>query len=243
MKFLYFVLACVILGTLFYGVRFFLLRSKSKVLVQQSVAFEQKGDTALLPFLFAGDSTGVGIGASRSEETFAGYFGKDFPNRPIKNISKSGRKTEELVSILQAQKSQSAQWVFVQIGGNDILYFTPHEKLADHIVRVVREGKRVGKHVVLLTSGNVGNAPFFPRILSSVWTRKTLQVRELFTHTAETEGVLYVDLFQERSDDVFLTNIPLYYSSDLLHPSGEGYNIWYAKTREVIRDTNVESEL
>ncbi len=243
MKFFHIAILVILLGSMFYCIRFVFLFTKSKRLVTQGIPFEQTGDSTLLPFLFAGDSTGVGVGSARAEESVAGYFGRDFPTRPIKNLSESGRKTEELIAVLKTQKDQSAEWVFLQIGGNDILYFTPKEKLKHHIDQALTEASRAGKHTVLLTSGNIGNAPFFPKALAGVWTWKTKQVRELFTTAAEKHGTLYIDLFESRKDDIFLTDIHRFYSPDLLHPSGAGYAIWYDKIRTTISNSDLRSGL
>lgn len=227
-----------------YGlVRRVFLLSKSKTLVQQAKPFEQAGEPSAPRFLFVGDSTAVGVGSASPNETVAGYFGADFPDRTIVNLSKSGRKTEENIAVLKYQSDQSFDWVFVQIGGNDILYFTNDKELGGQIQEVLREAKRVGKHTVLITSGNVGLAPFFPKALAPFWTNKTLVVREMFRNAADKEGALYVDLFQPRETDLFSTDIPRFYSGDFLHPSGAGYRHWYKQIRETIRQKGWEETL
>ncbi len=240
---LYVLVIVIVGGCLFHVLRIVSLITKSKRLVKEAKPFEHMGKSTVLPFLFAGDSTAVGVGSSNSKETVAGYFSQDFPHRPIKNLSKSGRKTEELISLLRAQPSNSAEWVFLQTGGNDILYFTSRNTLKLQIAEVLQESKRIGNHVVLLTSGNIGTAPFFPFFIRGIWTMRTLWIRTLFTAAAKKEGVLYVDLFQSRKDDIFLTDIARFYSADLLHPSGAGYKEWYNKIRKTIKHSGLESKL
>lgn len=243
MKIFSVVVFLVILVCTIYGVRFLLLLQKSKALVALAVPFEKSGDARMLPYLFVGDSTAVGVGSRRAEDTYAGYFGVDFPNRTIRNVSKSGRKTAELLPVLHQEPSQSADWVFLQTGGNDILYFTSNADVTRDIDEVLNEAKRIGKHTVLLTSGNVGLAPFFPRWMGGVWSRKTRHVRKIFQDAATKHGALYIDLYRERDEDLFLTDIERYYGSDLLHPSGDGYRHWYDETRKAIKSEGIENAL
>lgn len=233
----------VVLASTIYGVRFFLLLQKSKALVARATPFEKMGDMSAPPFLFVGDSTAVGVGSMRAEDTYAGYFGRDYPNRTIQNLSQSGRKTGEILPILRAREDASADWVFLQTGGNDILYFTQNDVVAREIDDALSEAKRIGRHTVLLTSGNVGLAPFFPRWMGGIWSRKTQQVRKIFQQAAQKHGALYIDLYREREDDLFLTDIPRFYGSDLLHPSGDGYKHWYDETRKAINAEGLEGEL
>ena len=46
--------------------------------------------------------------------------------------------------------------------------------------------------------------------------------------------MIYVDLLAAKVSDLFLTDIGRYYSADLLHPSGEGYAVWYAEMKKVL---------
>ena len=229
----------VLIGAI-YGVRFFLLLQKSKALVARAVPFEKSGDASMPSYLFVGDSTAVGVGSVRSEDTYAGYFAHDFPNRTMRNLSKSGRKTNELLPILREEVDASADWVFLQTGGNDILYFTRNEDVAGDIDDALNEAKRIGKHTVLLTSGNVGLAPFFPTWMGGIWSKKTREVRKIFQDSAEKHGALYIDLYHEREDDLFLTDVSRFYGNDLLHPSGDGYKHWYDETRKAIKAKGID---
>jgi lysophospholipase L1-like esterase len=41
-------------------------------------------------------------------------------------------------------------------------------------------------------------------------------------------GVIFVDLFRDPHNDPFVKEPKRYYCPDGLHPSGEGYGIWFA---------------
>ncbi len=47
-------------------------------------------------------------------------------------------------------------------------------------------------------------------------------------------STMYVDLFRERKDEIFNTDIPRYYAPDLFHPSGDGYGVWYSSLKALL---------
>ncbi len=48
---------------------------------------------------------------------------------------------------------------------------------------------------------------------------------------AAAHNVIYVDLYREAKDDLFLTDIKKYYAPDLLHLTEAGYGNWYEQIR------------
>ena len=60
---------------------------------------------------------------------------------------------------------------------------------------------------------------------------RTLQFRDVFITTAAKYSVTYVDLYEDPSVDVFVLEPERYMALDGLHPSADGYGIWYAKLR------------
>lgn len=181
-----------------------------------------------------GDSTGVGVGATRGEDSLAGRLSEDHPDWSIENVSVSGRKTAELIPVLEALGTHQYDQIIIQIGGNDITYFSDRDTLAGDIATVLQEAKRVSPQVVLLTSGNVGNAPILPRPLAFLWHRRTLQVRDIFMKASEERAVTYVDLYRDKKTDPFFLEPYRYHASDLFHPSSEGYGLWYEEFKKAL---------
>ena len=226
------VLIVVVLGYIVFSfIRVQGLIRESQVLVRGSVPYERTATLETERVLFIGDSTGVGVGATRPEDALAGRTAQDHPNWTIENLSVSGRKTAELIPVLTELGGQYDR-VILQIGGNDITYFTDEKQLAEDIALVLREAKRLSTHVILLTSGNVGNAPILPRPLAFLWHRRTLQVRDIFMRASGEVGVTYVDLYREKRTDPFFLEPYRYHASDLFHPSSEGYGLWYEELKK-----------
>ena len=204
---------------------------ESQMLVRGSTPYQKVVSGATTRVLFVGDSTGVGVGATRGEDSLAGRLSQDHPDWMIENLSVSGRKTAELIPVL-TELGGHYDRVILQIGGNDITYFTDEKQLAQDIALVLREAKRLSAHVILITSGNVGNAPILPRPIAFLWHRRTLQVRDIFMRASEEAGVTYVDLYREKRTDPFFLEPYRYHAIDLFHPSSEGYGLWYEELKK-----------
>ncbi|MFA9262727.1 MAG: GDSL-type esterase/lipase family protein [Undibacterium sp.] len=212
------------------------LIAQSSLLVTHAQPFERTVSDAAAKALFIGDSTGVGVGATEPEESLAGLFAHDHPDWTVSNASVSGRKTAELIAPLQNLSKDSYELVVVQIGGNDITRFTPLDSLEKDIQMVIKEANRVASgQVILLTTGNVGNAPLLPRPLAFLWHWRTLAVRDIFLKAATETNISYVDLYQEPSIDPFALDPYRYHAADLFHPSTAGYALWYEDFKKALR--------
>jgi len=212
------------------------LIKESSVLVRSSVPYQHTVSSDASEVLFIGDSTGVGVGATRPEDSLAGRLSRDYPKWNISNISESGKKTAEIIPLFHSISDHSFRLVIVQIGGNDIIRFSDEEKLAKDIATVLSEAKRVGDRIILITSGNVANAPFFPRPLAFLWGDKSLRVRAIFMEATQKNDATYIDLFLPKKDDPFALEPYRYHSRDLLHPSSEGYGLWYESLKKALEN-------
>lgn len=201
--------------------------------------FQINNPSAKFRMLFLGDSTAVGTGASLNTESTAGWFGKDYPQAHIRNFSRNGLRIAGLLKKFNPPAKQFYSVVIIQIGGNDIMRFTPLGSIKRDLSVLIDRAKTVGRHVVILHSGNVGAAPIFVWPFDRILTERTRAVRALYVQLAQEKGVLYVDLFQEKENDPFLRDIGKFYAKDLLHPSGKGYRFWYGKIREALLKVGV----
>lgn len=216
------------------GWRFYIGRN----LARRAMPFSRENPISQIYILVVGDSTAVGVGAQDPRDSIAGRLGKDYPNAEIVNLGKTGALISEVPEQLHGAKGKNFDLVLVQAGGNDILRFTELSQLKKDVTAVLEQARGMGDQVVLMTTGNVGNAPFFPRPIGWIYTQRTRAAREIFIHAAKDAGVIYVDLFTERGDDPFLKDPQKFHAPDMLHPSGEGYGIWYKKLSELIRTLN-----
>jgi len=189
-------------------------------------------------FLFVGDSTALGTGALDNRESVAGWFGQDFQEASIENISANGKKLYQLDAEFDVQ-GKRYDLIVIQIGGNDIMKLTPISESETHIRNLVRKARKATSSLVIMHSGNVGLAPVFTWPFNWILTERARQMRALYRRVAKEEGAYYIDLFTERSNDLFLKDIDRYYSPDHLHPSGQGYRWWYDRIRTTLKEAGV----
>jgi lysophospholipase L1-like esterase len=221
------------------GIQLFVICRNTKKMTYDSKPFIRSSPDARLRFLFLGDSTAVGTGARNSTESVAGYFGQDFPDAAIDNNSYNGRKLNQLIAEFPRGINKKYDVVVLQIGANDIMKFTPYKTIEREIAEAIEDAKGAGRQVVILHSGNVGLAPAFIWPFNWIMTERARVVRRIYMKKATEHGVLYVDLFTERDNDLFLKDIPKYYCPDMLHPSGEGYKWWYERIRATLSGAGV----
>jgi lysophospholipase L1-like esterase len=213
------------------------LRTKlahSARLVENAVPFSVSLPGASRRILIAGDSTAVGTGAENPNQSIGGRIAADVPDAAIMNIGISGLRTGQLLAQLKKLSGQHFDIVLLQIGGNDIIRFTNLEELEHSLGTVLAYAGSLGGRVIVMTSGDVGAAPFFPRPLRWLYARRTIAVRDVFIRQTAKHGAAYVDLYVPRADNPFAQFPDRYYSPDGLHPSGAGYGLWYEKLRPVI---------
>lgn len=206
--------------------------NRGKEIAQASRPFELKNPAATHRILVVGDSTGVGTGAARPEESVAGRIAGEFPGVEIVNLSRNGAKLRDTLSQLESVADSRFDVVLVQAGGNDILGFTDLGELRDTTRQVLQSAREKGDSVFFISTGNVGLAPaFFPPI-SWVLTARTREARAIFLDLSKELGVQYVDLFREKGNEIFLGDPDRFYTPDYLHPSSEGYRVWYEELKK-----------
>ncbi len=209
-------------------------------LAGKSVPFAQAPGRAVLSMAVVGDSTAVGTGVTDPAFSVAGRIARDYPAMTIRNLGNDGERFEEVVTQLEKLPDGKFDILLIQAGGNDILRFTPLERLERKVSEALHTARKKGRHVFFMSTGNVGLAPaFFPPI-SWVYEERTRKARHIFISESSNQGVKYVDLFRERSEDPFLKDPQKYYAPDMLHPSNEGYGLWY---EELMRQTPLSSLL
>lgn len=200
----------------------------SALLINNTKAFEQHPLNPNKYILVAGDSNAVGVGANDPSESIAGRLGHQFPNADITNLGLSGAKLKDLLFVLKKQNKKHYDLIILHIGGNDITHFTPYDTIRVELAEVISLSNKLSPKTILLTAGNIGNAPMFYWPLSAIITDRTLGVREIFIdEAAKNKAVSYIDLFKNREDDELVKNLKKNYSPDMFHLSGAGYEIWY----------------
>jgi lysophospholipase L1-like esterase len=200
-------------------------------LAARSEPFTARPEQPLGTLLIVGDSTGVGTGAADPAESVAGRIGTALPRLRIDNLAVNGALTRELPEQLRQAPLQHYDAVLVQVGGNDILRFTPLAALRDATRETLRRAQGLAPCVVMMSTGDVGTAPAIPWPLSDVYSWRSRRVRELFIAVSGEAGVDYVNLYDPGQDNPFLREPERYYAADGLHPAGPGYGAWFDELR------------
>jgi lysophospholipase L1-like esterase len=201
-------------------------------IAEASRPFELGNSGAAHRVLVVGDSTGVGTGAARPEDSVAGRIAAEFPGIEVINLARNGAKAKDAMVQIESVGEARFDIVLVQVGGNDILGFTDLGELRDDIRQVLTKAGEKGQSILFMSTGNAGLAPaFFPPV-SWIYAARTRDARAVFMDASRERGIQYVDLFRERGNELFLSDPDRYYAQDYLHPSSEGYRIWYEELKK-----------
>ncbi len=211
----------------------FLLR-RSEVLIKNSRPYEQQPLNATSTIIFIGDSTAVGTGSNDAHQSVAGRFGNEQPHARIINKGINGQKIHELQVNFNAADFKKAELLIIQIGGNDILRLSKPEHVEADLDALLTKAKSVSDHILILHSGDVGQAPFFPPFTGFIWTNQTKKIRDIYIKQGAMHSVTYVDLYSAGVDTLFNQNKAKYYANDFVHPSGDGYGIWFNEIKKVL---------
>ncbi|MEK7612414.1 MAG: GDSL-type esterase/lipase family protein [Patescibacteria group bacterium] len=234
------IIAIVILVIVAYdAIRIFFLSQKTATLEQSP--FNRKIRNAIFRILVLGDSTAVGIGAERPEDSTAGRLAQLYPGAEVINLAMSGQRISGLEEILAKREDEHFDIVLIQIGANDIIRLTSMEDIESGIESILTRSKKFGGKIIFLHSGNVGDAKFFPWYVRPILSKRSLQVRDIYKRKASVHGVLYVDLIDSQVSEKFKESPDLYYASDLLHLSSEGYALWYEEIANKLQADGNES--
>lgn len=199
---------------------------ESAELVRLSSPLQRTPDRPSLRLLIVGDSTAVGTGASVPHASVAGLLGQAFPRLQIVNRARDGAKLAAVLA--QLEGIEPFDMVLVMAGGNDVVRLRGLQALQGDVERVARRARQRAELVVLMPSGNVGNAPFFLAPMSWLMTWRSRRLHTIVDDAASRHGAVFVDLFREAIDDPFVKH-PELNAADGLHPSDAGYRLWFGE--------------
>jgi lysophospholipase L1-like esterase len=199
----------------------------SRRLVAQRRPDESRPERSRRTIVIAGDSTAFGVGALPGEST-AGRLAAAYPHARVINVSKSGARIGHVVDQLGRSDTRAADLVLIHACANDVVEFRPVEKVEADLRAAVARARAISPNVILMPGHNFSIAPFFLRPISRIIFRHAVRVHAMVERVASELGVIFVDLFREPHDDPFAIEPSRYYCLDRLHPSGEGYALWFA---------------
>ena len=200
---------------------------QSAELARLSEPFQASPLTASATMLVVGDSTAVGTGASSPGNSLPGLLARDHPTLKIVNRAKDGARYADIVRQLEALGDQRFDFILLLGGGNDVIRFTANEELEESIAGAAALARTHARFVILMPSGNAGNAPFFFAPLSWLMTDRSRTLHRMVRQAAAENSALYVNLFKEKADDPFALRSDELHAKDGLHPNDAGYQLWY----------------
>ena len=199
----------------------------SRRLVAQTVPAQSSPECCRSTIVVAGDSTAFGVGALPEEST-AGRIAAAFPHARVINVARSGARIGHVVDQLKKVDCDQVAMVLIQACANDVLEFRPAAKVECDLREALAMAKSMSANVVLMPGHNFSVAPFFLRPISRVIMWHAVKVHGVMKRVVDEMGIIFVDLFHDPRNDLFVKEPKRYYCADGLHPSGEGYGVWFA---------------
>jgi len=199
----------------------------SRRLVARTTPAQSTPEGCRRTIVIAGDSTAFGVGALPAETT-AGRLAAAFPHARVLNVARSGARIGHVADQLDRLDIGSADLVLIHACANDVLEFRPIAKVEQDLRAAVASARRLSANVILMPGHDFSKAPFFMRAISRAIMWQAVRVHALVERVSGELGVVFVDLFRDPKDDPFVKEPARYYCPDRLHPSGEGYAIWFA---------------
>lgn len=204
---------------------------QARKLARSSEPFNISPPMASARLLVVGDSTGVGTGASAPRYSVAGRIAADQPRLEVVNRAEDGARFADVIRQLESAPGARFDIVLIQAGGNDVIRFTGEDTLRAQIDDTLRLAGGKATTVIIMPSGNVGNAPFFFPPLSWTMTSRSRKLHQMVSASATATGAVYVNLFKEAAVDPFVREPQRLHATDGLHPSDDGYALWYEELR------------
>lgn len=199
----------------------------SRSIVARTQAAQQTPEGCRRVIVIAGDSTAFGVGALPAETT-AGRIAAAFPHARVINLARSGANVGRVVDQLNSLDIGHADMVLIHAGANDVLEFRNPAKVESDLRAVLTKAKSISGNVVIMPGHDFSVAPFFLRPISRAIDWQAKKVHAIVKRVTGELGVMFVDLYRDPTTEPFVKEPTRYYCPDGLHPSGEGYAIWFS---------------
>ena len=208
----------------------------------ETTAFSHNEAAPARRFLIVGDSTGVGIGSVDSRSTISGRLAAAFPGTAIVNHSRDGARSADVPVQIEAGAGHF-DLILVFVGGNDVIRLSSYASVLQAAEHALDVASSRGEHVAVVPPADLGTAPIWVWPLDAVFSRRAETVRRAWQYAMrERTNVHLVDLRMPRDRDPFRIAPRRFYSPDGIHPSADGYALWFAQiTRQVPLFAEVEN--
>ena len=198
--------------------------------------FERRLSSRRATVLILGDSTGVGVGATRPEESVAGLLAADYPDADIVNVAVSGTRVAGAIGQVRSCLEAGLRFdlALLHVGGNDVVADTPPHRLADDCDALLRELARLATRTAWLGPPDLGLAPLFPRPYAWVMASRSRAAAKVFSAAAARHGVVFVDFSAPAHVAYFRKRRRRHFAVDGFHPNSASYRYGYAAARQML---------
>jgi lysophospholipase L1-like esterase len=208
------------------------LRMLTRILINKGLAFLRKPfstpEDRPYKILFLGDSTAVGTGAERDEDTLAGRLARDFPHAQIINKAVNGSRIIDIPKQLETLTDHTFNLIIVSSGGNDVWHMSRTKKIESTLSEIFPKLQAMSpKRVFFLTYNNISKGPLFPSWISWLLHMQAMRVEATIMTCAKTHHVPTIRLFEDTFENPFLKTPEKLFAADGMHPNSEGYRMWY----------------
>ena len=206
-----------------------LLIYRGREVISNAVRYERIVPSAERSVLFLGDSTGVGVGAASPNESIAGRIGADIADVLIENKSENGFRIADVRTTLSVLPEEAHyDLIMLMVGGNDVIRFTNLDIFRADLREALHIAGGHADTVTMMSSGNVGHAHAWPFLLGRLYDARSRAIRTIILEEVARAGIVYTDVFEDDpAQDPFVLDPSRFHARDGLHPSGEGYRVWY----------------
>jgi lysophospholipase L1-like esterase len=206
----------------------------SRGIVARTVPVQSSPAQSRHTIVIAGDSTAFGVGALPDEST-GGRLAAAFPRARVINVARSGANVgcvlgqlAHVVERLARIGCRKVDFVLIHACANDVIEFRSPDVVEEDLRAVIALARELSDNVVVMPGQNFSVAPFFLRPLDSIITWHARRIHGVVQRVTAELGATFVDLFRDPSEDPFVKEPQRYYCADGLHPSGEGYGLWFS---------------
>lgn len=183
-----------------------------------------------IKYVALGDSLSVGLGSQSVNETFVYQYAlklsEKFNQVNVINLGQSGATTKNLIDRQLSQAiAHNPDYITLLIGINDLHAKVTADAFQKNYHNILNELlNKTTAQIIVINLPYLGSNKLIAQPFGSVLDFRTKQFNSIIASASGDDRIKLVDLY-EKTYQLFNQN-PRYYSSDLFHPSAEGYMLW-----------------
>ncbi|SFI53505.1 SGNH/GDSL hydrolase family protein [Halpernia frigidisoli] len=196
------------------------------------------GNDEFLNVIFIGESTISGVGVATNSEGFSGALSKILSEKLNKNVSwkvfaKSGFNVKKIATeIIPNIPDQTADFIFIGIGGNDAFELTHPESFRENLEELIKNLKQKFPEtpLIFINFPAVEDFPALTPKLKKLMISWVKNLQKQMIDVASKERLVYFDpeiiTFSSWRDKLNLDLELEELFSDGIHPSKISYQLW-----------------